>query len=79
VRAPAVLAKLKDASSRRPVPSTCFALIHLGLGQKDAALDWLECAADRRETPIIAIKVHPAYDDLRGEPRFCALLQRLGF
>ena len=78
-RARAVLAKLKDASLRRPVPSTCFALIHLGLGQKDAALDWLERAADRRETPIIAIKVHPAYDDLREEPRFGALLQRLGF
>ncbi len=77
-RARAILAKLENASSGRPVPSTCFALVHLGLGEKDAALDRLELAADRRETPIITVKVHPAYDDLRGEPRFSSLLQRLG-
>jgi hypothetical protein len=28
---------------------------------------------------LVALKVHPAYDDLRSEPRFNAILKRIGF
>ena len=74
-----LLERLRQISSSRPVPSNSFALIHLGLGEKDAALGWLERAVERRESPVIGLNVHPAYDDLRGEPRFQRLLQRIGF
>ena len=60
------------------VPSTCFALIHLGLGERERALDWLEKGLEQRELSVPLIYMHPAYDDLRAEPRFTAIIQRLG-
>ena len=36
-----ILAELHRAAPRRPVHSTCFAVIHLGLGEKDEAFQWL--------------------------------------
>jgi serine/threonine-protein kinase len=59
--------------------STCsIALIHCGLGEKDRALDRLETAFRRGELPLASIGVHPAYDTLRDEPRFTALLKKIG-
>jgi tetratricopeptide (TPR) repeat protein len=73
-----LLEELAELAKRRHVSSTCFALIHLGLGEKEQALDWLETGARGRETSLAGLKVHPAYDNLRGEPRFQALLRKLG-
>jgi TolB-like protein/Tfp pilus assembly protein PilF len=71
------LQELTNLSSRCYVPTTCFALIHLGLGETNAALQLLEQGAERRDLAMSAIKVHPAYDALRSEPRFRKLLHRL--
>jgi tetratricopeptide (TPR) repeat protein len=76
-RASQVLQKLESLASLRPVPATCFALIHLGLGETGTALTYLEKAVQRRESSVIGLKVHPAYDRLRGDPRFQVLLERV--
>jgi Flp pilus assembly protein TadD len=73
-----LLSKLDDLSRSSYVPSTARAMIHIGLGEHARALDWLETACNRRELPLCAIAVHPGYDPLRGEPRFAALLARIG-
>ena len=73
-----LIEELSGLSKRRHVSSTCFALIHLGLGEKERALDWLETGAGARQPSLIALKIHPAYDGLRGEPRFHAILKTLG-
>jgi hypothetical protein len=73
-----LLLRLQEIAAVRPVPSTCFALVHLGLGEKDTALTWLELGVARRQSTVVALKVHPAYDDLRKEPRFLTLLRRMG-
>jgi serine/threonine-protein kinase len=52
--------------------------VHLGLGEYDRALEWLETGVARRQMPLSALKVHPIYDPLRHEPRFQALLVRIG-
>jgi serine/threonine-protein kinase len=72
-----VLARLEALARERHIPSTCFAVIHLGQGEKDRALDWLEHGCEQCELSMSSIGVHPVYDDLRGEPRFQALLKRL--
>ncbi len=74
-----LIAELEELSTRRYVTSTCFAVAHLGLGETARALDWLEKGCDRRESALTALKVHPLYDPLRGEPRFQKLLERVGF
>ncbi len=78
-RARELLERLASLSRERYVPATCFALIHAGLGEHDAAVAWLERGADRRDLPLAAIKTHPAYDALRDHPGFQALLARLRF
>jgi len=59
------------------VPATSYALVHAGLGERDRALDCLETAVQRRELSVSLLKVHPAYDSLRAEPRFAAILRQL--
>ena len=58
--------------------ASCFAIVHLGLGEHSLALTFLEKATDERELPVTALKVHPLYDPLRSEPRFERLLRRIG-
>ncbi len=69
-----VIEKLKAISHVRPVPSTCFALAYLGLRDFDSALLCLERAVLSRETSVLVLAVHPAYDLLRDQPRFKALV-----
>lgn len=73
-----MLERLTDIASRRPVPSTSFAVIHLGLDEVDAALTWLERAVARHESSAAGLSNYPAYDSLRDEPRFHALLKTMG-
>lgn len=73
-----VLGELEALSKARWVPASCFAILHLGLGDHAAALTFLEAATDARELAVTALRVHPLYDPLRGEPRFERLLERIG-
>ena len=73
-----VLRELTALSQTRWVPASCFAILHLGLGDYPTALTYLETATDGRELPVTALKVHPLYDPLRSEPGFQRLLERIG-
>ncbi|HEY1756418.1 MAG TPA: tetratricopeptide repeat protein [Bryobacteraceae bacterium] len=75
----ACLDQLHSLARARYVPSTCFAIVHLGLGEHESSLEWLETACEQRELPLTMIRIHPLYDPLRAEPRFQALLPRMGF
>ena len=46
-------------------------------GDKDAAFAWLDKAIDARDGWIALIKVQPAYDNLRADPRFTKILERM--
>ncbi len=59
-------------------PAFTLAMAHAGLGDDEQALDWLERAADERLLGYYLPSVEPAWDALRGHPRFKRLLQRLG-
>jgi serine/threonine-protein kinase len=72
------LAALGQLSKSRYVPCAGFALIHLGLGEKEKALEFLEMGCEQRHLMLATLNIHPAYDDLRGTPRFDAILRRMG-
>ncbi|MBR0838315.1 tetratricopeptide repeat protein [Bradyrhizobium manausense] len=59
-----------------PSAQANIALIYVGLGDRDAALDWLDKAYDARFNPSILLR--PAFDPLRGDARFKGLMQRIG-
>jgi DNA-binding winged helix-turn-helix (wHTH) protein/TolB-like protein/Flp pilus assembly protein TadD len=54
------------------------AWIHLGLGERDAALACLSQAVDDRAAEVIYLRADPIYDDLRADARFTELLKRIG-
>ena len=72
-----VLAKLTARASEVHIPATCFAVVQMGLGEDEQALDSLEKACDQRELTLGVLKVHPLYDPLRSHPRYQAILRRL--
>jgi serine/threonine-protein kinase len=53
-------------------------MAHVGLGNDERALEWLERAADEGSMGFYMPSVEPAWDPLRGQPRFQRLLHRLG-
>jgi TolB-like protein/tetratricopeptide (TPR) repeat protein/predicted Ser/Thr protein kinase len=55
------------------------ALVHTGAGDHEKALDALEEALERRATPLTYLGIDPIWDDLRGEPRFQAILRKMRF
>lgn len=59
-----------------PSAQANIALIYVGLGDRDAALDWLEKAYEARFNPSILLR--PAFDPLRSDARFKALMHRIG-
>jgi TolB-like protein/Tfp pilus assembly protein PilF len=74
------LQRLKDETRRSGnTPSVRLAMVHAQLDEKDAAFQWLEEACRDRATPLINLKVHPAWDPLRSDPRFKDLVRRLNF
>ncbi len=55
-----------------------IASVHARLGEHDAAFDWLEKAFQERVSFLVYFKVHPLFENLRGDPRFAALVKRIG-
>jgi hypothetical protein len=54
-----------------------IALIHLGLGEPEPCLDWLEKAVYERDPVIVEFQPKPLYDAFRQHPRFQALLSTM--
>jgi Flp pilus assembly protein TadD len=50
---------------------------YAGIGDREQALAWLEKAYAQHSNILMTLKVEPAYDSLRGEARFQAVLRRV--
>jgi tetratricopeptide (TPR) repeat protein len=74
--AEALVADLIARRERGYYPAFAIAVIRLGLGEVEAALDWLERAADERHMGFYMPSVDPTYDTVRSHPRFKAIMTR---
>ena len=74
-----VLNTLEVMSRARYIPPYARALVHAGLGETPAALDWLERAYEARDVHLIALPTDAKWDPYRSDLRFKSLLQRCGF
>ncbi len=55
-----------------------LALVYAALGENDSAFKCLEQSYERHEEAILSLKVDPKVDPLRSDPRFAALLKKIG-
>ena len=73
-----ILRKLEERAHTEYVSPFRVALVQVGLGDRDAALCSLERAFEIRAVDLSEVKVDPRFAPLAGEPRFVALLQKMG-
>jgi len=71
------LRELERVAQNSYVSPVAFAIVHVGLGNVDRALDWAERAYDERRGWLAYFKVNPMLDALRPNARFQALLQKM--
>jgi tetratricopeptide (TPR) repeat protein len=74
-----LLAQLQAKSMNQYVSPYYFAIVYVGLGRTEDALDWLEKAFGDRSNGLVFLKVEPELDALRSNPRFISLQQKLEF
>jgi TolB-like protein/Tfp pilus assembly protein PilF len=70
--------QLTELSKQRYVSAYSYALVYIGVGDKEEALRWLDQSyQDRAGSDIGWIRVDPLLDPLRGDPRFEALAEKI--
>lgn len=72
-----VIFELGQLSKQRHVSPFWTAAIYATLSRKDEAFLWLEPAREERAPWMVYVKALPWFDNLRADPRFYRLLQRM--
>jgi tetratricopeptide (TPR) repeat protein len=72
-----LLSELKQEATLGYVQSYTFAVIYIGLGDKEEALNWLEKQMFGRSETANSYAVFPELDGLRSERRFKEMLKRM--
>jgi tetratricopeptide (TPR) repeat protein len=72
-----ILRRLEELNERVRVCAYQIAVVHVGLGEPDLAMDWLERALARRQMHLPFMAVEPRFDSLQSDQRFKAVLARV--
>jgi serine/threonine-protein kinase len=77
-KAEGALRELEQLRHRQYVSPTAVATVYLGLGQKKKCLEWLEKAYEQQDSACWYLKIDQIYDSIRSEPRFQAIVKKIG-
>jgi hypothetical protein len=69
--------ELETVAASRYIPAQALAEIHLGFGENDRALEYLEKGCDERSALLLWLLGDEIYDPVRSHPRFAALVKRM--
>jgi TolB-like protein/Flp pilus assembly protein TadD len=72
------LSELHDLAAKQYVSPFELASLHFALGQVEPGFEWLTRACQDRCYELVAIRVDPRFDSLRGQPMFTSLANKLG-
>ncbi|MBZ5643620.1 MAG: winged helix-turn-helix domain-containing protein [Acidobacteriia bacterium] len=70
--------ELKRLQRTSYTPPYAFAAIYAGLGEADAAFEWLGRAQKAHDVGIVWLKWDPQFDNVRSDPRFQGILGGIG-
>ena len=73
-----ILAKIKENMAKAYASPVYMALIHFRLGEADRGFEWLDKAFADGDHWLEFIKVFPGFDTARTDPRYAALVEKLG-
>ena len=74
-----ILTSLTAASRDTYVPPTHLAMIHMALGERDAAFKQLDAAVSVRDPRLVFLRIDPKWNPLRNDARFVDLMRQVGF
>jgi serine/threonine-protein kinase len=75
----AVLAEMRRIGEARYASPYDIALTHLGLGEQEAAMEWLERGYEGRDHQMVFLKVDPRLDGLRARRDLGRLMERMRY
>ena len=73
-----ILDTLFVVSKQESVSPFFFALVYTGLNDKENALKWLERSYEEKSGSVRYLKMEPRLQSLRKEPRYIALMKKIG-
>jgi eukaryotic-like serine/threonine-protein kinase len=73
-----ILNELTNLTKQKYVAPYFFAGIHIGLGEDDRAIEYLEKSCEEHSHWLIYLHLDPSMDGLRSNPRFQDLSRRVG-
>lgn len=74
----AILERLEEQRKQRYIPAIYIGILCAALRDYDRAFKWLGRAFDERADGLVLLNADPMVDGMRTEPRFQALVRRLG-
>ncbi len=77
-KAELALRKLEKLDRLRSLDPLSFTVAYIGMNDKKKALFYLEKAYREHSSGLTSLKVDPTFDPLRDDPRFQAVLRRIG-
>ena len=73
-----ILDDLTKLTKQKYIAPYFFAGMHIGLGEDDRAIEYLEKSYEEHSHWLIYLHIDPSMDGLRSNPRFQDLLRRVG-
>jgi TolB-like protein len=73
-----VIRELQELSAKRFVNPDYIAIIYIGLGENDEAIEWLYRATEARTDWPLFFPVDPVIDSMQSDPRYKELLRSIG-
>jgi serine/threonine-protein kinase len=77
-KAEGAIKRLRDLEKTQPVDPYDFAVLYVGLGDKDKVFVELEKTFNQRGFYILFLRFDPFMDPVRDDPRFTDLIKRIG-
>jgi tetratricopeptide (TPR) repeat protein len=74
-----VLDHLHEMSESRWVSPFTIATVHIALGETDTGFELLDKAIDEQDSRLPYLRIHPAWDGVRTDPRYLEVLERVGW
>jgi TolB-like protein/Tfp pilus assembly protein PilF len=70
--------RLLEEVADMPKSAYSVAAVYAALGDNDKGFELLDQAYDERDMQLVSLRVDPTVDELRGDPRFAGIVERVG-